>query len=174
MKPDFDGPWELISDKFDEKYDKVWDKFFSVIRVKQPWAFKKSDFPTPPDVYTNAYQPYEDKSRFDPIFVEIFRECLGEDDWMYALDWQHDCFRYNPRVPDNIEYPIMHDDGICEIWFPPFYTDGDDYFFVAKDFSWGWFTLPHHENNIWVYGDKLKKLIAEKADILELEKERNA
>ena len=46
--------------------------------------------------YFPVEQRYED---FKETVVRALVDCLGEDDWIYALDWQHSGFRYDPRRP---------------------------------------------------------------------------
>ena len=44
------------------------------------------------DVYDISKLPLEvDSYRkiMDQVFVKSFIECMGSDDYMYALDWQH-------------------------------------------------------------------------------------
>lgn len=93
------------------------------------------------------------------------------DAFMYALDWQHTCFKYNPRIIDYNEYPVFvkYDVPIkneyvdwegYNVWFPTFYPDGDYYFFIAKDFSWGYLTHPWLKK-AYVFGDCLRELMLE-------------
>jgi hypothetical protein len=87
---------------------------------------------------------------------------------MYALDWQHTCFRYNPRVKNVIEYPVfIVDERYCgggyNVYFPKFYPDGDYYFFIAKDFRWGYFSHPWLKK-VWVFGNDLMLLFDEMAN----------
>ena len=67
--------------------------------------------------------------------------CLGEDDWIYALDWHHSYFRYDPRLPITEHGHWVEDErymgGGYDAWFPDFYPDGDYYFFVQRDLRWG-------------------------------------
>jgi hypothetical protein len=88
---------------------------------------------------------------------------MQNDDFMYVLDWQHTCFRYNPRIKTIIEYPVFIKDnryahGGYNVYFPDFYPNGDFYFFIAKDFSWGYLTHPIL-NKVWVFGDNLVNLM---------------
>ena len=74
--------------------------------------------------------------------------CLGEDDWIYALDWQHSGFRYDPRRPVTEHDHWVEDEryggifgGRYNAYFPEFYPDGDYYFFVQRDLNGaGWAT----------------------------------
>jgi len=67
--------------------------------------------------------------------------------------------RYNHRIRNLKDNPtFIHDEnypcGGYNAYFPEFYPNGDYFFFVAKDLSWGYLTHPW-QNKIWVYGDSL-------------------
>ena len=47
--------------------------------------------------------------------------------------------------------------GGYNIYFPEFYPNGDYYFFIAKDFRWGYLTHPWLKK-AWVFGDNLMRL----------------
>jgi hypothetical protein len=88
---------------------------------------------------------------------------MDDDPFMYALDWYHTCYRYNPRIKQRKESPAFIADeryahGGYNAYFPTFYPDGDFYFFTAKDFRWGYFTHPW-KKRLWVIGDKLMRQI---------------
>ena len=54
---------------------------------------------------------------------------------MYALNWQHDGFLFNPN--QNISLTQCYENN-----FPTYYPDGDYYLFISKDFSQGIFNIP--------------------------------
>lgn len=91
-------------------------------------------------------------NEFNEHIAEIFINCMGTHNNMYALDWQHQSFRYNPK--SNEKLPKMIEADNYNIYFPDFYPDGDYYFFIAKDFSWGYFTHPWTQQ-LWVFGYQL-------------------
>ena len=84
--------------------------------------------------------------------------CLGEDDWIYALDWHHSYFRYDPRLPITEHSHWVEDErymgGGYDAYFPDFYPDGDYYFFVQRDLKWGWLGHPWRRE-IWIFGAPL-------------------
>jgi len=99
----------------------------------------------------------------------IFVQCMGDDGFMYVLDYQHTCFRYNPRLEDHHTYPVFIEDtrfgevGGYNVYFPKFYPNGDYYFFLAADFRWGYLTHPWLQR-AWVFGRRLRQLFREHAD----------
>ena len=81
---------------------------------------------------------------------------------MYALDWQHSGFRYNPRIATLKRSMFIHDEryenGGYNAFFPGFYPDGDYYFFISKDFLWGYLTHPWLRK-AWIFGKQLQVYI---------------
>ena len=157
--------WVILQD---DEYDRVWDNLETEFRFNPRSAVNglpTFSFPIPVDAYSlGEYSVWcENESINNGIIKTVFIECMEDDDYMYALDWQHTCFRYNPRIRDTIEYPVFIPDEKkpslgYNVYFPEFYPDGDFYFFVAKDFRWGYLTHPWL-NKVWVFGDKLISLI---------------
>jgi len=153
--------WVILQD---DEYDYVWKRVYS------EFCFSPSvkpeivpfQFQVPFDCYDINYSYlYENDDPIDEIIKSVFIECMENDDFMYALDWHHTCFKYNPRI--NIEPPTFiaderYTNGGYNVYFPPFYPDGDYYFFIAKDFRGGYLTHPWLEK-VWVFGDKLMPLI---------------
>ena len=97
--------------------------------------------------------------QLDQLFAEVpqaFSRCLGEDGWMYALDWQHSGFRYDPRLPVTEHTHWVEDEhlGRYNAYVPDLYPDGDYYFFVQRDLKWGWLGHPWRQE-IWIFGDPL-------------------
>jgi hypothetical protein len=89
---------------------------------------------------------------FTDCIENILGYCMGIDDFIYALDWHHTCFRYNPKSLEKMPHEMKMED--YTIYFPEFYPDGDYYFFVAKDFSWGYFGHPWTQQ-LWIFGKEL-------------------
>jgi hypothetical protein len=148
----------------------VWDKVYSEFHFSPSINNKLSPFRfnIPFDSYDIHNSPiYNDNEEINGMIKSAFIECMGNDDFMYALDWQHICFRYNPRINAEIKYPVFIKDsqysgGKYNVYFPEFYPNGDYYFFIAKDFSWGYLTHPWLKK-AWVFGNKLMCLFQESA-----------
>lgn len=161
--------WVILQDKED---DYVWDEIHSEFhfnpqsKVNGLPTFK---FKVPVDAYDISNSPlYRDDETTNNLVRSIFIECMEDDDFMYALDWQHTCFRYNPRINATFEYPVFIADerfehGGYNVYFPEFYPNGEFNFFIAKDFRWGYLTHPWLEK-AWVFGDKLMRAITEHSD----------
>jgi hypothetical protein len=161
--------WKIIEENEDKQ---VWDKVFldfnftpSIDNSVIPFTFK-----IPVDIYdiTDSLIWYDNKEINEKIRLS-FIECMKDNDYIYALDWQHTSFRYNPRIIDNNEYPVFvkYDVPIknehvdwegYNVWFPTFYPNGDYFFFIAEDFSWGYLTHPWL-NKVYIFGDCLRECI---------------
>ncbi|WP_339169663.1 DUF2716 domain-containing protein [Paenibacillus sp. FSL R5-0341] len=132
-------------------------------RVCKDFNFKpsihKEEWPsfTPPSpfiVYNIAhlYGPNFEKlySDLETCITKAMIESSDEDDYLYVLDWQHESYLFNPRLdsPKNElnEWPI------------PLYPNGDYYFFIEKDFSWGYLGHPW-EKSICIFGEELLRAI---------------
>ena len=156
----------------DEEYNQIWDRidnelqFQPSIRSSQP-PFRLS---APWVVHDLAYYPvdwqYED---FAAAVVQALVACLGEDDWIYALDWHHSYFRYDPRLPITEHSHWVEDErymgGGYAAYFPDFYPDGDYYFFVQRDLKWGWLGHPWRRE-IWLFGAPLIDALSPKLEEL--------
>lgn len=111
-----------------------------------------------------ALPAYWDESQ-EAVVNEIFQSiCQGE---LYVLDWQHDCFLFDPREPvlQNLSW---HDEvRDCQVYFPSYYPDGDYYFFLARDFSVGMLGHPWRRE-LFVFGAAGIDAFDRNADMLKL------
>ena len=78
-------------------------------------------------------------------------------DCLYALDWFHSGFLYNPRTESDaavwVEYPFIKAGGFY-IGIPDYYPDGDYYFFIDEHLEFGYLSHPWRKE-VWIFGDKL-------------------
>jgi len=94
-------------------------------------------------------------SNFIQQAIEAFVNITAPGEEIYALDWQHDCYYYDPRklsVHDMLEDAS----NTTKISFIP---DGEYYVFITKDFENIWFGHPW-EKTVTVIGDKLIAALA--------------
>jgi len=149
----------------DEQYDKIWDKIYddfhffpSIDPDCGPWL----SLPMPHKRYRlNGVFSEEQEKIVNAIF------CRVNPTEMYALNWQHDCFIYDPREEIPL-YDWYHDDERdCNVYFPSYYPNGDYYFFVSMDWSMGLYGHPwRHE--IMVVGEALIREFDQARDALHL------
>ena len=156
----------------DEEYGQIWDKFYKELqfvpsvqryitpfRVPAPWVIH--------DISCSLAD--ENGERFEDAVRQALADCLGEDDWLYALDWQHSCFRYDPRQPQE-GYGVRVEDerywgGGYDACFPDFFPDGDYYFFVQRDLKWGYLGHPWRRE-LWLFGAPLIEALSPKLEEL--------
>ena len=152
---------QVISDE--KLYKSIWDKIYQEYLFStqnEKWLY--------PDIEYDVYRletVWEKKQ--EAIVNKIFCQIVGEE--MYALDWQHDCFIFNPKenIPFGYQYYDLERD--CSVYFPTYYPDGDYHFFISKNWTIGLFGHPWR-NELIVTGTPLMQAIADAAHELHLEK----
>ncbi|MCR4758935.1 MAG: DUF2716 domain-containing protein [Oscillospiraceae bacterium] len=152
---------QVITDQ--KLYDRIWDKIFqeySFSTQNEKWLCPDTEYA----VY--RFGSLWDE-RQEAIVNQILCRIAGAE--MYALDWQHDCFLFNPN--ENIPFAYQYYDTArdCTVYFPTYYPNGDYHFFISKDWSTGLFGHPWRSELI-VTGAALMQAIADAADDLNLEK----
>ncbi len=88
----------------------------------------------------------------EKIINSIFCRVNPRD--MYALDWNHDCFIYNPCEEMPSDYWFYDAERNCNVFFPSYYPNGDYHFFASFDWTIGLYGHPWKEEII-VAGEPL-------------------
>lgn len=148
-----DYDWDILEDNL---VDKIWDV-----------VYEKYNFnPHNKDVYKLDFKHHVydisnlkidwQSNQFNKIIKDIFIKCMKDNKFMYALDWQHSCFSYNPKCLNLRDNPTFINDlsfeqGGYYAHFPSFYPNGDYYLFIDSDFKWGYLTDPWNLK-LLVYG----------------------
>lgn len=115
------------------EYEKVWNKMCEVLNFKPSTSnFPSFEVPTPFITYDiSIYFEYSnDLGAYDELEEKallVFKENTSRDDYLYALDWQHECYWINPGLE-------FEKDEFDELKVPVF-PNGDYYFFIHKDFG---------------------------------------
>lgn len=153
---------KVILDK--DLYNNIWDE------VNEKFKFNPStNINQTPFELKDNYKIYKLKSIWtkeqEKIVNNIFKEISKED--IYALDWEHDCFEFNPSEEISLNYHYHDDNRNCEVYFPSYYPNGDYHFFIAKDFSYGMLGDPWRKE-IYVFNDNLINSFESKIGELEL------
>lgn len=95
---------------------------------------------------------------FDHLITEAFIKCTSPGEQIYALDWQHSAFLFDPRDPQQMESIYTEDSryfsGGYLAFFPAYYPDGDYYFFIDEHFRFGFLSHPWRQE-VWIFGDKI-------------------
>lgn len=150
----------------------IWDRVYEELQFRPSVREKGPPFrlPEPWAVHRLPYFPIDEQYEvFEAAVREAFSASLGEDDWIYALDWNHSGFRYDPRQPITGRSFWVEDrrysGGGYNAYFPDFYPDGDYYFFVQRELNWGWLGHPWRRE-IWLYGEPLVSLLSPRLEAL--------
>lgn len=144
----------------DERYEEVWDKVYDTLHFfpttgNTVLPFKIS---APHTVFGISCSKECELREFHRLITEAFINCTAPGELLYALDWQHSAFLFDPRKPEQMESIYVEDskysDGGYWACFPDYYPDGDYYFFIDEQFRFGYLSHPWREE-VWVFGDCL-------------------
>jgi hypothetical protein len=102
--------------------------------------------------YFSGYWNDEDYNDLGNKLLSAFIECTDKDEYIYALDWQNDGYWVNPRLK------FIKDE--FDEWLVPFFPNGDYYFFLQKDFEWGYLGHPWQQS-ICIFGEKFVRNLRE-------------
>jgi hypothetical protein len=141
--------WVPFSEK---EYDQIWERIYRDFKFepsisefpsfKVPYPFITYDVSDyfGESVDLDAYDDLEEKA------LLVFKENTSFNEYILALDWQHECYWVNPNVK-------FERDEFGE-WIIPIFPNGDYYFFIQKDFKWGFLGHPW-EKSITIFGKEL-------------------
>lgn len=151
----------------DEKtYDNIWNKVYTKFKFKP-----STDINVTPFEFDIDYRSYKLNDIWteeqEKIVNDIFKEISNDD--IYALDWHHDCFEFNPKEEITLDYKYHDADRDVEVYFPRYYPNGNYYFFISKDFSYGLLGHPWRKE-IYVFGNELINKFENKMKQLDLSK----
>ena len=155
--PDQPAWWEIKK----PEYSQVWNDInlaFDFTPSTSPWDWPGFREPVPSITY--AFSTEEDDAAVDEFFALMkghIRACARPDEWVYGLDWQHTCCRYNPHL---LEEPAPDALGRRVPWEGFLLPDGDYAITLADDWRWG--TLGHPwERSLCVFGQPLMDAVAQ-------------
>ena len=145
----------------DEQYRAVWKKVDSILHfcpsvdtwvipftIREPYVVF--------DIHGAENAGWQDS---DKMIAETFVRCTAPGERLYALDWQHSAFLFDPRIPEEQksiylgENPYLPGHGLYA-HFPGYYPDGDYYFFIEEHFRFGYLSHPWREE-VWIFGSRL-------------------
>ena len=94
----------------------------------------------------------------EDLIWKTFLKVTVDGQRLYALDWQHSSFLFDPHREDERKSVRLGDspyfDGGEYAHFPGFYPDGDYYFFIDEHLQFGYLSHPWREE-VWVFGESL-------------------
>jgi hypothetical protein len=135
-----------------QEYAAVWDRFFEKFQfnprtplgIIEPAASVTFDIR---HVYDRGAEAYESLTAdLEAKLRDAFRRCVDAGETMYALDWQHECYLFDPHR----EVDVESDDA----WPIPALPDGDYHIFLSRNLESGIFGHPW-EYTMCVFGRSL-------------------
>ena len=142
----------------DAEYESIWGEFYRRFKFKPNYDERRVpaiNEPKPSIVYSFAHE-YDDNQidELNSYFKELFSDYVGSDEFVYALDWQHSCYKFTPHE-DFSDLPI----GI----FP----DGDYFIFLGPNMKFGTFGHPW-QNSLCIFGEEfVNAIMARRPTILD-------
>ena len=155
-----------------QEYKLIWDKVYEKLKFEPSCEYRGHSMKVSLPFQINGnYVVYgidqmtdEQIDLTQDIIRKVFVSITSEGQRMYALDWQHAAFVFDPRNEEEQKDFWKEDErypnGGYNAYFPAFLPDGDYYFFIDEFFEFGYLGHPWRQE-IWVFGDKLIKKIEE-------------
>ena len=150
----------------DDLYQRIWDKIFTEYSF-YPSVSSRKRWLIPNGVFQAFRFDHIWKEQQEAIVNAILCDVIGEE--MYALDWQHDCFLFDPHEKIPIGYEYYDIERNCNVYFPEYYPDGDYHFFISRDWNFGLYGHPWKKELI-VVGEDLIFAIEKKCSELGLKR----
>lgn len=166
-----------------KEYDFVWDKVYEKLKFKPSCSYRGHSmtcnlpFQIEGNFAVYGIEKMSDNQidLMEDIISKVLVSVTKENGRIYALDWQHSTFLFNPRNMGEQKSLWKEDNRYQDrgdnAYFPSFYPDGDYYFFIDEFFEFGYLGHPWRQE-IWVFGDSLIGKTEEVYEILGWEKIR--
>lgn len=147
-----------------QEYDQVWDRIYRDFKFKPSTSIFPSFQVSLPfitydisdylrdSIDLDVYDTLEDSADLDAYndleeqALDAFKTITSVDEYILALDWQHESYWVNPRLE-------FEKDEFGE-WTIPIFPNGDYYLFIQKDFKWGYLKNPW-EKSITIFGEEV-------------------
>lgn len=114
-----------------EEYDKVWDQFYNLFHFNpgiNNFPAIKTNKPQLKFDIKNFFSKNDNHlTKLEEVALTLFNRISKFGDRLYALNWQHQCYDFDPRKQ-------MDRDEFGE-WIVPVFPNGDYYIFLTKDFE---------------------------------------
>lgn len=154
---------KLIEDKLEEE---IWNKIYKKFKFNP--SIKLDIIPFKFDIEVTCYTLNSLWTEEQENLVnELFKKISNEE--IFALEWQSDCFEFNPNEYENITKQLYDETRNCNVYFPTYYPNGEYFFFIDKNFSYGLLGHPWRKE-VYVFGDTLIKLFNENEETLNITK----
>lgn len=97
---------------------------------------------------------------FEEKAIQAFTSINNDEEYVYVLDWQHDCYFVNMNRINEFKNDLISKYNHSISFIP----DGDYYIFITKNLENIWFGHPW-EKTVTLFGDKLINAFKESAPI---------
>ncbi|HLK30894.1 MAG TPA: DUF2716 domain-containing protein [Puia sp.] len=135
-----------------DEYDNVWNKFYNLFHFKPSTNHFPGISTKQPELkfdIKNCFSQDFPLDKLEEYALNLFTAISKPNDRLFALDWQHDCFDFDPREQ-------MDRDEFGE-WVVPVLPNGDYYIFLTKDLNNVWFGHPWEQTITLVGKDIVKQ-----------------
>ncbi|MHC6145323.1 DUF2716 domain-containing protein [Bacillus velezensis] len=94
--------WHCLSE---EETERLWRRVNRAVKWKPGSIFASIKPPKPFQIFDVSQGFNNEKGRIgfqedaEVQLLKAFQSCTLKHEFMYALDWQHECYLFNPHVP---------------------------------------------------------------------------
>lgn len=147
-----------------EEEDKIIDEFMKNFKFARE-NYSKRQFDKLIEIKNKLFKVFiiDDKAcggeDYQKGVNEILKKVVNAD--MYAIDWNHGAWIFNPKENISLQQSGWAENSTGEVLYPGFpcyYPNGDDFFFVSRDFKQGILSFPGFGEEyaiLYVIGKKL-------------------
>ena len=147
-------------------YDEIWDWVYKTLHFCPSGLDMGHDFPYGPPfripfpyaVYGIEHMEEAHQDTMEDLIRQTFLNVTATGQRLYALDWQHSGFLFDPRSDDAYKSEWVADaryqGGGYYAFFPSFFPNGDYYFFIDENLQFGYLSHPWREE-VWIFGEAL-------------------
>ncbi len=140
------------------EYDSAWTPFAKKFRFRPSTTIWPAYLEPPDSVTYHIGHVYGDADNYERLTLDLSRKtisalrcCVGRGEFVFALDWQHQTYRFYPH--ESFEYESEAD------WPIPVLPNGDYYIFVSPRLDFGILGHPW-EQTMCVFGQPLLDALA--------------
>ena len=142
----------------------IWNRIYDTLHFRPAsgyrghsllWWKRPFRLPRPWTVYALDGMSQEQIEEMAPAVKKALLNAAEPGERLYALEWQHSAFLYDP-AKDEEQKSVRVEDEQGGYWaeFPFCYPDGDYAFFLEENFRFGYLGHPWRKE-IWAFGEKL-------------------
>jgi hypothetical protein len=145
--------WQQLADR---RVDEVWNRYAAVFGSPPGRDFRTPSPSVTWDISAIYLRPAPEFAALEAdLTAKVFRAlrtCTSPGERLYALDWNHPCYLFDPHHPGATAGP--------EPWPVPVLPNGDHYIFLAPDLRFG--TIGNCvAQTICVFGQQLLNLLSD-------------